>query len=81
MVTDSSSPSPFTWPPTKFNIDLTCDIADATGNPILSKKVTGEGNAEFDEFKKDFSLSGKRAAEDALLKMQKTLLSASELRK
>ena len=80
LVTDSSSPSPFTWPPTKFNVDLICSITDAAGNTVLTKKVSGEGKAEFDEFKKDFSLSGKRAAEDALLKIQKALLEAPELR-
>lgn len=81
MVTNSSSPSPFTWPPTKFNVDLTCRISDPTGNLVASQTVNGQGNAEFDEFKKDFSLSGKRATEDALLKMQRTLLEMAELRK
>lgn len=81
IVTNSSSPSPFTWPPTKFNIDLTCDIADPTGNLLVTKKVSGDGAAEFSEFKSDFSLSGKRATEDALLKMQRALLDTTELRK
>ncbi|WP_199724850.1 hypothetical protein [Noviherbaspirillum saxi] len=81
IVTNSSSPSPFTWPPTKFNVDLTCQITDALGNPVLTKSVSGEGNAEFSEFKSDFSLSGKRASQDALLKMQRVLLEAAELRK
>lgn len=81
LTTDSSSPSPFTWPPTKFSVDLTCSIADATGNPVLTKQVSGAGQAEFDEFKSDFSLSARRASQDALLKMQKALSEASELRK
>ncbi|MBI1889306.1 MAG: hypothetical protein HYS18_01530 [Burkholderiales bacterium] len=81
LVTDSSSPSPFTWPPTKFKVDLTCSIADAAGNPILSKQVSGAGEAEFDEFKADFSLSARRASQDALLKMQQALSDAQELRK
>lgn len=80
MVTNSSSSSPFTWPPTKFSAELTCNINDAAGNPVLVAKVSGEGSAEFDEFKKDFSMSGKRATEDMLLKMQHALSSAPELR-
>jgi hypothetical protein len=80
IVTDSSSPSPLTWPPTKFSAELTCNITDAAGNPVLSAKVFGEGAAEFDEFKKDFAMSGKRATENALLKMQRALSTAPELR-
>ncbi|QAU33706.1 hypothetical protein [Janthinobacterium sp. 17J80-10] len=81
LLTDSSSPSPFTWPPTKFSVDLTCNVTDAAGNTIVSKKVSGAGNAEFDEFKADFSLSAKRASQDALLKMQQALAETPELRK
>jgi hypothetical protein len=81
IVTNSSSPSPFTWPPTKFNVELTCAVTDAAGNPVTTQKVSGEGNAEFSEFKSDFSLSGKRAAQDALLKMQRALLETPDLRK
>lgn len=81
VVTNSSSPSPFTWPPTQFYVELTCDITDAAGNKVVSPKVMGEGRAEFDEFKSDFSLSAKRGAQDALLKMQRALLEAPALRK
>jgi hypothetical protein len=81
IVTNSSSPSAFTWPPTKFSVELTCNITDSAGNKVMSLKVLGEGAAEFDEFKSDYSLSGRRATEDALMKMQKALLEAPELRK
>lgn len=74
IITNSSSPSPFTWPPTKFSVDLTCKISDASGKLVTSKQVVGEGQAEFDEFKADFSLSARRASEDALRKMQSKLL-------
>lgn len=74
IITNSSSSSAFTWPPTKFSIDLTCKISDATGKLVDSKKVIGEGQAEYDEFKSDFSLSARRASENALLKMQSKLL-------
>jgi hypothetical protein len=73
IITNSSSSSAFTWPPTKFSVELTCKISDTTGKSINTKKVVGEGHAEFDEFKADFSLSARRASEDALLKMQSKL--------
>lgn len=79
ITTGSSSPSPFTWPPTKFSVNLVCDITDENGNSVLRKSVLGEGAAEFDEFKADFSLSAKRASQDALLKMQESLLQSPEL--
>lgn len=80
ITTDSSSPSPFTWPPTRFTVNLTCNISDKGGKPVTKVLVTGEGQAKFEEFKSDFSLSGKRAAHDALLKMQGTLLRLPEIR-
>lgn len=80
ITTDSSSPSPFTWPPTKFTVKLISNINDAAGKSVSLISVTGEGQAEFDEFKSDFSLSGKRAAQDAVLKTQDKLLGTPELK-
>jgi hypothetical protein len=80
ITTESSSPSAFTWPPTKFSVTLTCNITNTSGKVIGKPAVTGEGNAEFSEFKSDVSLSGKRATLDSLLKMQDTLLKMPELR-
>ncbi len=79
ISTTSSSSSAFTWPPTQFDIDLTCKITDAAGKAIFSPKVHGSGASEFSEFKTDFSLASKRAALDVILKMQRTLLDAPEL--
>lgn len=81
LLTNSSSPSAFTWPPTKFTVDLTCNIADASGNPVVSPTVQGEGKAEFEEFKSNFSLSAIRASEDALKKMQILLAQEAALKK
>lgn len=80
IKTDSSSPSVLTWPPTKFSVTLTCNITNASGKMIGKPVVTGEGKAEFSEFKSDVSLSGKRATLDSLLKMQDTLMQMPELR-
>ena len=81
ITTNSSSPSAFTWPPTVFTVKLTCNISDSSGKALSSIMVEGEGKAEYDEFKSDFSLSAKRASRDALTKMQNRLLQAPELRK
>jgi hypothetical protein len=76
LKTDSSSPSPFTWPPTRFTVDLSANITDSAG-----KTVQGVDHAEFDEFKMEYSLSGRRAMEDALQKLQQLLSDAKELGK
>lgn len=71
VVTTSYSPSLFTWPPTIFTIELTCKVTDPTGRAVGEVRAMGEGRAEFDEFKADFSLAAKRAADDALKKLIK----------
>ncbi|KWR88469.1 hypothetical protein RM96_19765 [Cupriavidus sp. IDO] len=80
MVTDSSSDSALTWPPTQFTIKLTCTVTDLTGAIVLKKEVSGVGKAEFSEFKRNFALSAHRASEDALKQLQAALASAPELR-
>jgi hypothetical protein len=69
ITTQSSSSSPFTWPPTKFTIDLTVKALDVNGDIVWKKKVSKTGEAEFDEFKSDFSLSARRATEQAFLQL------------
>ncbi|MBI5898095.1 MAG: hypothetical protein HZB40_02585 [Rhodocyclales bacterium] len=81
VKTDSSSPSPFTWPPTAFYITLTCRIADPEGNVLATPTVTAAGRAEYEEFKSDFSLSGKRAAVSVMQQMQKELQRLPQLAK
>lgn len=76
ISTTSYSPSIFTWPPTIFTIELACKVVDADGKAVTEVRVMGEGRAEFDEFKGDFSLSAKRAADDALKKLIKALSDA-----
>lgn len=73
ITTTSYSPSLFTWPPTIFTIELVCKVSDAEGRAITEVRATGDGRAEFDEFKSDFSLAAKRAADDALGKLIKAL--------
>jgi hypothetical protein len=80
ISTSSSSSSLFTWPPTRFAVTLTCVFLDIHGKEIARKVVIGEGQAEFEEFKSDFSLSARRASLDAMKKMQELLLASQELR-
>ena len=79
--TNSSSSSAFTWPPTEFTVTLACAITDLNGSSIETIRVTGEGRAEFAEFKSNFSLAAVRATNDALSKLVKALNDSSALRK
>lgn len=78
ITTTSYSPSLVTWPPTVFTVELACKVSDAEGKAVTAVRVLGEGRAEFDEFKSDFSLAAKRAADDALRKLVQALAAASE---
>ena len=62
ITTTSESPSLFTWPPTKFGIDLSCAVTDAQGQRVTDLRVQANGTAEFSEFMKDFGLAGRRAS-------------------
>jgi hypothetical protein len=80
LQTTSFSDSAFTWPPTLFTIELTCDIADAQGKPVTQIRTVGDGRATFDEFKANTSLAANRAADDLLKKLVKALSEAVQLR-
>ncbi|MDP3007855.1 MAG: SHOCT domain-containing protein [Methylococcales bacterium] len=56
--------------PTNFTVDLTSNIRDATGKNINNLRVVGNGQAEYS----GDGIAGKLAMEDALLKMQHSLL-------
>ncbi|MBB3015830.1 hypothetical protein [Cupriavidus alkaliphilus] len=78
ISTDSSSESAFTWPPTRFTINLTCTVTDLSGKVVFKQVVSGQGNAEFSEFKSNFALSAHRASENMLSNLQKALSEAPE---
>jgi len=79
IITQSSSGSALTWPPTFFQVQLTCTFTDVSGTTIAQTFITGIGNAEFSEFQSDFSLAAKRAAQDALKKMQSAIIAETKL--
>jgi hypothetical protein len=78
--TDSASDSAFTWPPTRFTVNLDCRAVDPSGATMWQTKVTGQGNAEFSEFKHDMSLSARRASRNAFLRLQQEIGLAKEFR-
>lgn len=80
ITTTSKSSSAFTWPPTHFTITLDCKAADAGGGTVWNGKVTGTGEAVFDDFKHDFSLAARRASKDAFNQLQKAIVAAPELK-
>ncbi len=79
IKTSSSSSSAFTWPPTEFTFELTCTAVNPGDRIIWNKTVSATGNAEFSEFKSDFSLSARRASEKAFQKMMVEISNANEL--
>ncbi len=80
VTTTSESPSLFTWPPTKFGIDLTCEVSDAEGKAVATVKAQGNGTAEFAEFKSDFGLAGRRAATQLSEQFKQQVQANSKLR-
>lgn len=62
VSTESSSKSAFTWPPTNFSVTLNCRAVDNSGKTIWQKNIVGKGEAEFKEFKLNYSLSAQRAS-------------------
>jgi uncharacterized membrane protein YoaK (UPF0700 family) len=80
IITQSSSDSVLTWPPTFFQVQLSCTFTAIGGAKIAETFVTGTGNAEFSEFKSDFSLAAKRASEDALKKTQSAIVAEKRLK-
>lgn len=45
-------------------MNLSCSVSDAKGKNVASVIVSGDGAAEFSEFKSDFGLSARRASTD-----------------
>jgi len=80
IVTDSSSPSIVTWPPTDFSVTLTCSVADPSGKIIAQPVVRGSGHAEFDEFKHNLGLAAQRATVDTVSKLPAAMLDVPALR-
>jgi len=74
ITTASSSDSAFTWPPTFFRVELSCNVTDTKGNLIKTLKVDGNGYAEFSEFKTNLGLAGSRATSDLSEKLKIEIL-------
>lgn len=74
IVTNSSSDSVFTWPATKFTIDLTIKAIKANGESVWEKQVLSTGEATFEEMSDGkFALAARRATEKAFLMLSNEL--------
>lgn len=80
ITTTSKSSSALTWPPTNFTVTIDCKAADGSGASVWNTKLTGTGDAVFEDFKHDFSLSARRASKDAFNQLQKEIIAAPALK-
>lgn len=80
ITTQSSSESLLTWPPTFFEVQISCTFTDAGGTRIAETVVTGTGKAAFTEFKSDFSLAAKRASEEAVRRFHTAVIEEVNLK-
>ena len=74
------SSGPFTWPPNWFVFDLSSQITNANGQHITTIYSSGEGRARYKEILSDNGIAGRRAANNALRKMQESMFTSEELR-
>ncbi|MBS0338270.1 MAG: hypothetical protein JSS40_15980 [Proteobacteria bacterium] len=80
VTTGSSSSSIVTWPPTSFFVTIAYEVQDAAGRTVYTNQVLGRGAAEYEEFKGDFGLAGKRATGDVLRNFKAQVEGAAELK-
>jgi hypothetical protein len=74
ITTTSSSRNAFFWPPTDFSLTIECVAFDISGGQVWRSTVNGEGGLiPVKEVISDFGLAGRRAAQDALLKLSKEI--------
>ena len=78
--TETHSPSLLTWPPTRFDTMLQCQVSDANGVALAAVNVNASGVAEFDEFKSDFSLSARRSVQAVMAKFVEELRKIDKLK-
>jgi hypothetical protein len=80
ITTTSKSSSALTWPPTNFTVTIDCKATDGSGASVWNTKLTGTGDAVFEDFKHDFSLAARRASKDAFNQLQKQIVAAPALK-
>jgi len=80
ISTTSSSPSALTWPPTKFSVTVSVDVLDPQAVRLARLSVTGNGAAEWEEFKGEFGLAGRRAVENAAQALVEEIQRTEKLR-
>lgn len=63
IKTESFSSSIITWPPTRFDTVLQCQVNDASGAALTTVTAIASGAAEYSEFKGDFSMAARRSVQ------------------
>jgi hypothetical protein len=82
ITTTSSSRNNFFWPPTDFAVTIDCVAADDQSQTVWSAKVQADGGLlAVKDTLTDHGIAGRRAAENALTKLQAELESAAVFRK
>lgn len=80
ITTTSKSESMLTWPPTHFYINLTCSVLGEDEKLVDTFIVSSDGYAEFSEFKQDFGLAGRRAANQLAERLRNSISSNDKLK-
>jgi hypothetical protein len=79
--TGSSSRNIMFWPPTDFTVTIECSAVDSTGAQIWSQTVSADGGlTSVNSTIHEHGLAGRRAAENALKKLQAAIVEAPAFR-
>jgi hypothetical protein len=80
IITDSSSRSPWIWPPSDFTVSLDCRATDATGKVIWETGLKAEAHLPLPEVYRDHSRAGQEAIKEAFLELQNRIVKSEAFR-
>jgi len=80
ITTDSSSRSPWIWPPSDFTVSLDCRATDGSGQVVWETSLKVEAHERLPDVYRDHALAGKVALQNAFLELQGKILKAVEFR-
>jgi hypothetical protein len=80
ITTDSSSRSPWIWPPSDFTVSLDCRATDGTGKVIWETNLKAEAHLPLPEVYRDHSRAGQEAIKEAFLELQNKIVKSGAFR-
>jgi hypothetical protein len=80
ITTDSSSRSPWIWPPSDFTVSLDCRATDGSSRVVWETSVREEAHERLPDVYRDHARAGKVALQNAFLELQARILKAVEFR-